>query len=136
MKVLLFNSPIYEVHTEVKEKYLPPLGLAYIASQIAMSGIEVRIVDCVNLHYGREEIYEVLIDEKPDYIGFNIFTQNYEIVKKIVEDCPIDTKILIGGQVVKCIYEEILDWDVRNQLIISVSFSTCKSKFSYKSKVF
>ena len=120
MKVLLFNSPIYKFHSEIEEKYLPPLGLAYIATRLNMDGIYVKIVDCVNEHYGIKEIFDILEIEKPDYIGFNIFTQNYEIVKEVVENCPIQVKILIGGQVVKCIYNDILQWDVANSMIIIV----------------
>jgi radical SAM superfamily enzyme YgiQ (UPF0313 family) len=40
------------------------------------------------------------------------------IVKEIVETCPVDATIVVGGQVVKCIYDEILQWHVHNPLVV------------------
>lgn len=120
MNGLLLNSPIYREPSQAKEDYLPPLGLAYIATQLLDSGIDIDIVDCVKEHYGLYEIRELLIRQQPDFIGINIFTQNYEIVKAIVENCPVEATIIIGGQVVKCIYNEIIQWDVKNSLIVII----------------
>lgn len=120
MKCLLFNSPIYREHSDEKEDYLPPLGLGYITTQLLKDGIDASIVDCVKERFGLTSIFEILKQEAPDYIGINIFTQNYEIVKEIVEKCPINTSIIIGGQVVKCIYNDILQWEVHNKLIIVI----------------
>lgn len=120
MKCLLFNSPIYREHSDEKEDYLPPLGLGYITTQLLKDGIDASIVDCVKERFGLTSISEILKQETPDYIGINIFTQNYEIVKEIVEKCPINTSIIIGGQVVKCIYNDILQWEVHNKLIIVI----------------
>lgn len=120
MKCLLLNSPIYREHSDEKEDYLPPLGLGYIATHLIKSGIEAKIIDCVKERLGISDIFEVLNKQSPDYIGINIFTQNYEIVKEIVENCPINTSIIIGGQVVKCIFNDVLQWNVRNKLIIII----------------
>ena len=120
MNGLLLNSPIYREPSKIKEDYLPPLGLANIATQLLSSGIDVDIVDCVKERYGICEIYELLTLQQPEFIGINVFTQNYEIVKTIVENCPAKATIIIGGQVVKCIYNEIIQWNVKNQLIVVV----------------
>lgn len=120
MKCILLNSPIYRERSEVKEDYLPPLGLGYIATTLEKSGVDVDIVDCVREHLGIDEIFELLEQQTPDFVGVNIFTQNYETVKEIVEYCPIKTTIIIGGQVVKCIYNEILQWNVDNKLEIVI----------------
>lgn len=56
------------------------------------------------------EILQYINSNKPDYIGINIFTQNYDIVKYIVENININCECFIGGQVVKCIYNEFLSW--------------------------
>lgn len=118
MRCLLFNSPIYRERSEAKEEYLPPLGLGYIATHLDKSGVNVEIVDCVKDRLGIDEIFELLEQQIPDFIGINIFTQNLETVKEIVEGCPIKTVIIIGGQVVKCIYEKILQWNVSNKLLV------------------
>lgn len=120
MKCILFNSPIYRERFAVKEDYLPPLGLGYIATSLENCGINAEIVDCVKEHLGIDEIFELLKKQVPDFMGINIFTQNYDIVKDIVEQCPIETAIIIGGQVVKCIYEDILKWNVCNKLEIVI----------------
>jgi len=120
MRCLLFNSPIYRERSEAKEEYLPPLGLGYIATHLEKSGVNVEIVDCVKERLGIDEIFKLLEQKMPDFIGMNIFTQNFETVKEIAERCPIKTVIIIGGQAVKCIYEEILQWNVSNQLVIVI----------------
>lgn len=120
LKCLLFNSPIYRNPSDGKEEYLPPLGLGYIATHLNESGIATTLIDCVKNRLGINDIFEILRREKPDYFGINIFTQNYEIVREIIENCPIRTSIIIGGQVVKCIYRDILQWNVSNKLMIII----------------
>lgn len=56
----------------------------------------------------------------PDYIGINIFTQNYEMVKFIIESIEIPCDCFIGGQAVKSIYFDILQWDTQNRLNIII----------------
>ncbi|MCL2254031.1 MAG: cobalamin-dependent protein [Lachnospiraceae bacterium] len=120
MKGLLLNSPIYRERSEFNEDYLPPLGLGYIATHLSDSGINVNIVDCVKERYGISEILELLREQQPEFMGINVFTQNYDIVKEIVENCPIGITLIIGGQVVKNIYADILQWDIENPLIIII----------------
>lgn len=120
LKCILLNSPIYREHRDENEEYLPPLGLGYIATHLNKAHIETKIVDCVKNRLGIDDIFKVLKREAPDYIGINIFTQNYEIVREIVENCPIDASIIVGGQVVKCIYQDILQWNVSNKLLVII----------------
>jgi len=120
MKCLILNSPIYRERSNVKEDYLPPLGLGYIASHLKESDVDVDIVDCVKERFGINEIFDLFRQQIPEYIGINIFTQNYETVKEIVEKCPVKATIIIGGQVVKCIYADILQWNVDNELILII----------------
>jgi len=120
MKCLLLNSPIYRERSEAKEDYLPPLGLGYIATHLSDSGIDVGIIDCVKERYGVNEIFELITQQQPEFIGINIFTQNYKIVKEIIENCPVEATLIIGGQVVKSIYNEILQWDVKKSLVIVI----------------
>ena len=120
MKCLLLNSPIYRDRSDAIEDYLPPLGLGYIATHLNDSGINAEIIDCVKERYGVNEIFDLLSRQMPEFIGINIFTQNYDTVKEIIENCPISATIIIGGQVVKFIYNEILGWSVQNSLIIVI----------------
>lgn len=120
MNCTLLNSPIYWERSVNEETYLPPLGLGYIATHLKGAGINVDIVDCVKLRYGVREIHNLLMEKDPEYIGINIFTQNCEIVRSIVENCPNTGTIFIGGQVVKSIYREIIQWQVSNELILII----------------
>lgn len=120
MKCLLLNSPIYGKRSEAEETYLPPLGLGYIATHLQEADIDVEIIDCVKARFGIKEIHSLLKGKVPDFIGINIFTQNYDIVKSIVENCPVSSTFIIGGQVVKSIYSEILQWNVKNKLVLVI----------------
>jgi len=79
-------------------------------------GIDSIIIDCVKDRLGIDEILTKIEKHNPDFIGINIFTQNFDIVKEIVEHYLGNAVIVIGGQVVKFTYEEILKWETNNEL--------------------
>lgn len=119
-KFILFNSPIFWDATKEKEQYLSPLGLEYIATYLEKAGIDVTIVDCVKERKSVNDIVDFINKTHPDYIGINIFTQNYEMVKYIIESITITCDCFIGGQVVKSIYLDILRWNTQNRLNIII----------------
>jgi len=118
--VIIINSPIYWNKTEEQEEYLPPLGLGYIATYLEIRGFGVEIIDCVKQRLGVEDVIKVISDKKPDYVGINIFTQNYQLVKTIIEGISNFCICFIGGPVVKSIFEDILLWDMKNDLDIII----------------
>lgn len=119
-KFILFNSTIFWDATKEKEQYLSPLGLGYIATYLEKAGIDVTIVDCVKERKSVNDIVDFINKTHPDYIGINIFTQNYEMVKYIIESITITCDCFIGGQVVKSIYLDILRWNTQNRLNIII----------------
>ena len=119
-KFILLNSPIFWNTTKEKEQYLSPLGLGYIATYLEKASINVEVIDCVKETKAVLEIVDLINRSKPDYIGINIFTQNYAIVKYIIENIETDCVCFIGGQAVKSIYKELLQWDVKNKLDIII----------------
>lgn len=119
-KFILFNSPIFWDATKEKEQYLSPLGLGYIATYLEKAGIDVTIVDCVKKRKSVNDIVDFINKTHPNYIGINIFTQNYEMVKYIIESITITCDCFIGGQVVKSIYLDILRWNTQNRLNIII----------------
>ena len=119
-KFILFNSPIFWDSTKEKEQYLSPLGLGYIATYLEKAKIDVRIVDCVKERKSVSDIIAFINETNPNYIGINIFTQNYEIVKHIIENININCECFVGGQVVRSIYDKILQWNVKNRLNIII----------------
>lgn len=120
-KFILINSPIFWDSTKENEQYLSPLGLGYIATYLEkINDIDVEIVDCVKDRKSVQDIISYIDKTKPDFVGINIFTQNYELVKNIVESIHVNCKCFIGGQAVKSIYRKILNWNVSNTLNIII----------------
>lgn len=119
-RFILINSPIFGETTKEKEQYLSPLGLGYIATYLEKAGLDVEIIDCVKEAKSISEIVNFINKDSPDYIGINIFTQNYDMVKYIIENIEVDCECFIGGQVVKSIYKELLQWNVKNKLDIII----------------
>lgn len=119
-RFILINSPIFWETMKEKEQYLSPLGLGYIATYLEKAGLDVEIIDCVKEAKSISEIVNFINKDSPDYIGINIFTQNYDMVKYIIENIEVDCECFIGGQVVKSIYKELLQWNVKNKLDIII----------------
>ena len=120
-KFVLINSPIFWDSTNENEQYLSPLGLGYIATYLErINDIDVEIIDCVKERKSVPNIISYINKTKPDFVGINIFTQNYELVKNIVESIHVNCKCFIGGQAVKSIYYKILNWNVSNTLNIII----------------
>lgn len=81
----------------------PPLGLAYIASNLEKNGIEVKIIDSPNLGLSRSDVLAQVRGFKPDFIGISVTMQSYksacqhlEEIKKFLPMC----KFVFGGPIV------------------------------------
>ena len=91
---------------------MSPLGFGYIATYLERAGIEVEVIDCVKETKSVLEIVDLINKNKLDYVGINIFTQNYDMVKYIIENIEMGCECFIGGQIVKSIYKELLQREV------------------------
>jgi anaerobic magnesium-protoporphyrin IX monomethyl ester cyclase len=118
--VVILNSPIFENAIDEQEEYLAPLGLGYIATYLEYNGFKVELIDCVKERIGVDDIINLIVHKDPDYVGINVFTQNYHLVKKILEGIEIRCEYFIGGPVIKSIYEDILLWNINNNLSIVI----------------
>ena len=119
-KFVLINSPLFWERTNEEEEYLSPLGLGYIANYLKKVGLEVLLLDSVKERLGVEDILKQVSEIKPEFVGINVFTQNYELVQYIIEKMSIQCECYVGGQVVKSIYETILDWKTSNKVNIII----------------
>lgn len=119
-KFVLINSPLFWERTDEEEEYLSPLGLGYIATYLKKAGLEVTLLDSVKERLGVEDILKQVPEIKPEFVGINVFTQNYELVQYIIEKMPIQCECFVGGQVVKSIYEDILEWQISNKINIII----------------
>ena len=119
-KFVLINSPLFWERTDEEEEYLSPLGIGYIATYLKKAGLEVTLLDSVKERLGVEDILKQVSEIKPEFVGINVFTQNYELVKYIIEKMSIQCECFVGGQVVKSIYETIFNWQTSNKMHIII----------------
>lgn len=119
-KFILINSPLSREPIKADENYLPPLGLGYIATYLNEAEINVEVVDCIREKISVSKIISYVNNIHPDFVGINIFTQNYEIVKYIIENIDVGIDCFIGGQAVKSIYDDIISWNTDNRLNIII----------------
>lgn len=141
-RVTILNSPLYEeINPKNNEDYLPPIGLGIIFSSIERK-FRVRFVDSIAENLSVEAIINILEKEKPDFVCINIFTTNYNLVKKIVERAPVCLHWIIGGISTKSLHAEIFSWITDSQIDIvygdgeRIVESIITSTISEKPKVF
>lgn len=119
MNVLLVNSPLFrEVNEEYEEDSLPPIGLGYIGTQLRLNGINVDLIDAVDQRIPLARLIATVNVEAPDFVGINIFTTNYELVKELAESLKCNTHIVVGGLSTKQLYTQILTWQTHNPITI------------------
>ena len=96
-KFVLINSPLFWERTNEEEEYLSPLGLGYIATYLKKVGLEVLLLDSVKERLGVDDILKQVSEIKPEFVGINVFTQNYELVQYIIEKMSIQCECFVGG---------------------------------------
>jgi len=115
-QIIVINSPLFETenHTNT-EDYLPPLGLGVIISAIE-SKCEVVFIDALADNLGINEIVARVQAINPAYACINVFTTNYSLVNRIVEQTKSATHWIIGGISTKSLYKEIFNWKTENPI--------------------
>jgi radical SAM superfamily enzyme YgiQ (UPF0313 family) len=112
-KVIAINSPIFEKkNNKNNEDYLPPLGIGIIVS--SLNEFNIEFIDSIADNLSLQEVLSKINSIKPDFVLTNIFTTNYLLVKKIVENTSINTHYIIGGLSTKSLYSEIFKWETHN----------------------
>lgn len=111
-KIVLFNSPIYRNQYDDGENYLPPLGQGYIVTSLKNAGIYATLIDCVYERLGVSEIIDIINYGKFPNAGFNIFSINMTLVRKILENINRDIHIFLGGKAIEYLWKEILNWNI------------------------
>ncbi len=121
MKVLLVNTPLFRKgNKSFDEDSISPLGLGYIATYLKENNVEVEVIDAVQSRMSIEELISVVIEKKPAFLGLNIFSTNYLLVKELVESLGVSTHIIIGGLSTKSLYKMIISWETDNQIDIVI----------------
>lgn len=117
MKVLILNSPLFrESNPLYDEDSLPPLGLAYIATELHKDSIEVELVDAVYERISVASVVTKINTDKPEFVAVNIFTTNKALVKEIIESITYQTHFIIGGLATKNLYTQIFEWNTTSPI--------------------
>lgn len=112
-KIIVINSPLFEEkNRKNNEDYLPPLGLGIIVS--SLSKFDIEFIDSIADNLSLNEILSKINLIRPDFVLINIFTTNFLLVKKTVENTSINTHWIIGGLSTKSLYSEIFIWHTDN----------------------
>jgi radical SAM superfamily enzyme YgiQ (UPF0313 family) len=121
MDVVLINSPLFRSQNEIlTHHFLHPIGLGYIETYLIENNINVELIDTVKENISIENLIIRLNQEKPKFIGINIFTTNYVLVKDIVEKIDYNCNFIIGGLSTKTLYKKIFEWETSNQIDVVV----------------
>lgn len=117
--ILLINSPIFDSQfTTKKEDLLPPLGLGIIYSSLANDGIQCELLDTILENITPDALINNINESKFSFVGLNIFTTNYRIVKYVVEGISRKIDFVIGGISTRTLYEHIFSWDTNNNIYV------------------
>lgn len=108
-KVILINSPLFRERVDdYSEDSLPPLGLGYLGTQLKEKGHDVIFHDAIYKNSTVEELCTLINEQNPDFIGINVFSTNFEIVKDIISHVECITHFIVGGQACKFLFSEII----------------------------
>lgn len=112
-KIIAINSPLFEnKDRKNSEDYLPPLGIGIIVS--SLDEYDIEFVDSIAENLSLQEVISKINEIKPNFVLINIFTTNFLLVKKLVENVSIDVHWVIGGLSTKSLYKEIFKWKTHN----------------------
>ncbi|MFH2218120.1 MAG: cobalamin-dependent protein [Pseudomonadota bacterium] len=100
MKILLIYPYWLEERIRTEDVVVVPIGVYYVAALLKENGYDTEILNWHNINETPHKIREILIEKKPDVIGFSILQANrwggIEIARVAREINP-DVKIVFGG---------------------------------------
>ena len=100
MKILLIYPYWLEKRTDIQDVIVPPIGLYYVGSVLKENQYDVEILNWCRMNETPETIEKVLLEKKPDIIGFSVLQANrwggIEIAG-IAKKIHPKVKIVFGG---------------------------------------
>lgn len=93
-RVLLINPNFHHAGS-----YLPPLGLAYLATSLEKANINVKILDANVHNLSQEQIIEKIKELKPNIIGITVYTSLIKYIKKLGKNIKLNSNamLILGG---------------------------------------
>ena len=100
MKILLVYPYWLEERNNTEDVVVPPIGMYYLGAVLKENNYDVEILNWCKINETPEKIGEILLEKKPDVIGFSILQANrwggIEIAK-IAKQVDPEVKIVFGG---------------------------------------
>jgi anaerobic magnesium-protoporphyrin IX monomethyl ester cyclase len=100
MKILLIYPYWLEERVNTEDVVVPPIGMYYVGAVLKENNYDVEILNWCKINESPEKISEILLEKKPDVIGFSILQANrwggIEIAR-IAKQIDPEVKIVFGG---------------------------------------
>ena len=108
--LILVNSPLRDYDIRPKDDYevLPPLGLAYIATQAASEGHNIGLVDAEHFGMGQSKLANIVNALNPRYAGINVLTPTRPQALSFAESLNPDIPLIIGASHATALTEKTL----------------------------
>ena len=110
MKVMLIQ-PFKDTGFAANDSY-PPVGLGFLANYVRNRGFHVSILDCIKSCRDMEDFICAVENEKPDVVGFTLFTIAVPYVQKMTEALRRrfqNMVIVLGGPHVSSLPERVMN---------------------------
>jgi len=111
MKILLIYPYLLEERVNTEDVVVPPIGMYYVGAVLKENNYDVEILNWCKINESPEKISEILLEKKPDVIGFSILQANrwggIEIAR-IAKQIDPEVKIVFGGVSATFLWEHFL----------------------------
>ncbi len=120
-KVLLINPPQDNtVQAGIEDDFIdiigqyPPLGLMYIATVLNKNEFEAKILDCVPMQMGYNDLKKSIEDFVPSYVGITTYTMSMVdvlLTAALVKEINPEIKVILGGHHVQLYPRESVNYE-------------------------
>ena len=111
MKILLIYPYWLEKRSNTDDVVVPPIGIYYVGAVLKENHYDVEILNWCKINETPKKINEILLEKKPDVIGFSILQANrwggIEIAQ-IAKQIDPKVKIVFGGASATFLWEHFL----------------------------
>jgi len=118
VELVLFSPPLVDGYGKIDIKQIgynnPPMGLLYISSYLKKYNCSVKLVDLQLLNNPLKEVKNIIIKDKPAYVGFSWMSPSSEHIIKIIrviKNIDKDILIIVGGATPTALVNEAIRLD-------------------------
>ena len=89
-----------------------PFGLCTLAASLRKAGFDAGIIDCQAMNYDDQALLNIILSEKPDYVGFSATTpqiRHAAVLAVKIKAINVSTVIFIGGSHVSALGRRIIN---------------------------